>query len=156
MKSHRSNLTLFLITNLTSFSVLVIQRSATQFKRRSCYEIGDDVFSLSELECLVIRGKTSRPSHLSLPFVSPPKKSMTYIIYALDATDYRINFLLVSENLVSLSLVHAISLCFIIINLLTQCLFTRTMVIFSTLLVSQCYEHKLWTIKLTSHVKTSS
>lgn len=107
------------ITNLTLFFVVVIQRSATQFKRRSCYEIGDDVFSLSELECLVIRGKTSRPSHLSLPFVSPPKKSTTYIIYALDATDYRINFLLVSENLVSLSLVHAISLCFIIINLLT-------------------------------------
>ncbi|KAL7498709.1 hypothetical protein ACHAWT_008068 [Skeletonema menzelii] len=70
------------------------KRSVTQFKRRSCYEIGNDVFSLSELESLVIRGKTRRPSRNSLPFVAPPRKSRTYIAYALDATDYRINFVL--------------------------------------------------------------
>ena len=62
------------------------------------------MFSLSELESLVIRGKTRRPSRISLPFVAPPKKSMAYIIYALDATDYRINFVLVSAGLVPIAM----------------------------------------------------
>lgn len=70
-------------------------RSVTHFKRCSCYEIGNDVFSLAELECCVIRGKTSRPSHAKPPFVSEPKHSRPYReIYGLDATDFRMNFIL--------------------------------------------------------------
>lgn len=72
------------------------KRSVTAFKRCSCYEIGDDVFSLSELECLVIRGKLGRPVHARSPFVEPPKKSRSYLIYALTSSDYRVNFILVS------------------------------------------------------------
>jgi len=75
------------------------KRSVMQFKRSSCYEIGEDVFSLAELECCVIRGKTSRPSHPKPPFVDAPKKSMPYqMMYGLGATDFRINFILVSRN----------------------------------------------------------
>jgi hypothetical protein len=69
----------------------------TQFKRCSCYEIGEDVFSLAELESCVIRGKTSRPSHIKPPFVDAPKTSRPYRMYGLSATDSRINFILVSN-----------------------------------------------------------
>ena len=72
------------------------KRSVTAFKRCSCYEIGDDVFSLSELECMVIRGKLGRPVHARSPFVEPPKKSRSYLMYALASSDYRVNFILVS------------------------------------------------------------
>ena len=74
---------------------LPTKRSVAHFKRCSCYEIGDSVFSLSELECCVIRGRTSRPSHIKSPFVNVPKKSRSYRqVYGLDATDFRINFIL--------------------------------------------------------------
>jgi hypothetical protein len=135
------------IQSNVSTVVGTLQRSATQFKRRSCYEIGDDVFSLSELECLVIRGKTSRPSRITLPFVAAPKKSKAYIIYALDATDYRINFLLVSSDLVSIALTIDNFASFIrsressshtCLPHYTILLLDRTMVIFTTRQVSRC------------------
>ena len=59
------------------------KRSVTAFKRCSCYEIGDDVFSLSELECLVIRGKLGRPAHARPPLVESPKKSRPYLMYGM-------------------------------------------------------------------------
>mmetsp|Transcript_11262 Transcript_11262/g.20625 ORF Transcript_11262/g.20625 Transcript_11262/m.20625 type:complete len:623 (+) Transcript_11262:1240-3108(+) len=71
------------------------KRSVIHFKRCSCYEIGEDVFSLAELECCVIRGKTSRPSNIKPPFVDAAKKSRTYrMMYGLGSTDHRINFVL--------------------------------------------------------------
>lgn len=54
------------------------------------------MFSLAELECCVIRGNTSRPSYIKPPFVDAPKKSRPYLKYCLGATDFRINFILVS------------------------------------------------------------
>ena len=43
----------------------------------------------------MIRGKTSRPSHITSPFVDAPKKSRSYRqVYGLGATDFRINFIL--------------------------------------------------------------
>ena len=43
----------------------------------------------------MIRGKTSRPSHIKSPFVDTPKKSRSYAqVYGLGATDFRINFIL--------------------------------------------------------------
>lgn len=69
----------------------------THFKRCSCYEVGGDVFSLAELECSVIRGNMSRPSHIKLPFVDAAKMSRPYrMMYGLGATDHRVNFILVS------------------------------------------------------------
>lgn len=60
------------------------------------------MFSLSELECCIIRGKMSRPSHIKPPFVDAPKKSRPYrMIYGIGATDYRINFILVRTSLSS-------------------------------------------------------
>mmetsp|Transcript_31229 Transcript_31229/g.66068 ORF Transcript_31229/g.66068 Transcript_31229/m.66068 type:complete len:1880 (+) Transcript_31229:299-5938(+) len=71
------------------------KRSVIHFKRCSCYEIGEDVFSLAELECCVIRAKSSRPSNIKPPFVDAAKKSRTYrIMYGLGSTDHRVNFLL--------------------------------------------------------------
>lgn len=85
--------------NLDSSLKSTSQRSVTHFKRCSCYEIGGDVFSLSELECCVIRGNTSRPSNIKPPFVNVHKKSRPYqLMYGLGATDHRINFLLVSTK----------------------------------------------------------
>lgn len=137
----------------------IFQRSATQFKRRSCYEIGDDVFSLSELESLVIRGKTRRPSRISLPFVAPPKKSMAYIIYALDATDYRINFVLVSAGLVPIAMrffAFTIRLPYLpFADTTLILLFFRTMAIRTTQHKFLCLLNKLWTIKSMLRVKIS-
>ncbi len=82
--------------NFFSLNLPFFQRSVVQFKRCSCYEIGEDVFSLAELECCVIRGNTSRPSHIKPPFVDAPKTSRHYRMYGLSATDFRINFILVS------------------------------------------------------------
>ena len=81
--------------NLFSLYLPFFQRSVTQFKRCSCYEIGEDVFSLAELECCVIRGNTSRPSHIKPPFADAPKTSRPYRMYGISATDFRINFILV-------------------------------------------------------------
>lgn len=84
------------------------QRSVKHFKRCSCYEIGEDVFSLAELESCVIRGNTGRPSYIKPPFVDAPKKSR-HLMYALSATDSRINFILVSKWIV-LKILHQ---CFV-------------------------------------------
>ena len=81
-------------------SSLSLQRSVQHFKRCSCYEIGEDVLSLAELECCVIRGKTSRPTRIKAPFVEAPTKSKPYrLMYGLGFTDYRINFILVSISI---------------------------------------------------------
>jgi len=64
--------------------------------RCSCYEIGGEVFSLAEIESMVLRGNTSRAVHPKAPFVVAPKESRALIHYALEASDARINFLLVS------------------------------------------------------------
>jgi hypothetical protein len=72
------------------------KRSVGHFMRTSCYEIGGDVFSLAELHCCVIRGKLSRPVGVKPPYIEPPKKSNAYRFYALDYTDPRINFVIVS------------------------------------------------------------
>jgi len=69
------------------------KRSVMHFKRCSCYEIGEDVFSLAELECCVIRDKAG--VHIKPPFVGAAKKSRAYqMMYGLGSTDPRINFIL--------------------------------------------------------------
>lgn len=98
--------------NLFSLYLPFFQRSVTQFKRCSCYEIGEDVFSLAELECCVIRGNTSRPSHIKPPFADAPKTSRPYRMYGISATDFRINFILVRTTS-----------CFFFIVYLFICLF---------------------------------
>ncbi|KAL7550235.1 hypothetical protein ACHAWF_013474 [Thalassiosira exigua] len=76
------------------------KRSVTHFKRCSSYEIGGDVFSLAELECCVIRGKTNRPTNVKPPFVDIAKKSRPYrAMYSLGATDHRVNFILNNGDL---------------------------------------------------------
>merc|ERR1712238_439493 len=73
---------------------LPTKSSVTHFKRCSCYEIGEDVFSLAELES-VIRGKVNGPSNIKSPFVGVAKKSRIYRqIYGLEITDQRTNFIL--------------------------------------------------------------
>lgn len=59
--------------------------------RLFCYEVGDDVFSLSEIESYVIRGKLSRPTYSKPPFVSGPKALHSN---GLTTADYRVNFVL--------------------------------------------------------------
>ena len=71
-----------------------------------CYEIGQDVFSLAELESCVIRGNMSKPVYSKPPFVTAPSQSREHLIYALGAVDPRINFLLVSK--IMLLLLHVI------------------------------------------------
>mmetsp|Transcript_1402 Transcript_1402/g.2909 ORF Transcript_1402/g.2909 Transcript_1402/m.2909 type:complete len:1285 (-) Transcript_1402:132-3986(-) len=59
--------------------------------RLFCYEVGDDVFSLSDIESYVIRGKLSRPTYSKAPFVSGIKPHPSN---GLSAADYRVNFVL--------------------------------------------------------------
>ncbi|GMH95851.1 hypothetical protein TrST_g6287 [Triparma strigata] len=65
--------------------------SVSHFFRCVCYEIGGDVFSLSELEHLVIRGKLCAPS---AGRIEPTKSSEPFKKYALGNVDARINFVL--------------------------------------------------------------
>lgn len=57
-----------------------------------CYEVGDDVFSLSDIESYVIRGKLSRPTYSKPPFTTGLKSSN---LNGLATADYRVNFVLV-------------------------------------------------------------
>ena len=71
------------------------KKTVGTFKRASCYEIGNDIFSLAELECCLLRGRTSKPSNARSPYVEAPKASQSaYRHYALGVTDPRINFVL--------------------------------------------------------------
>ena len=70
------------------------KRSVNHFMRTACYEIGDDVFSLAELYCNVLRGKMSKPVNPKPPYIEAPKKSVSYRHYALECRDPRINFVL--------------------------------------------------------------
>ena len=70
------------------------KRSFNHFMRTSCYEIGADVFSLSELHSCVLRGNMSRPTSSKPPYIKAPKKSSAYRFYALRYTNPNINFLL--------------------------------------------------------------
>ncbi|GMI16774.1 hypothetical protein TrLO_g12402 [Triparma laevis f. longispina] len=65
--------------------------SVSHFFRCVCYEIGGDVFSLSELEHLVIRGKLCAPS---AGRIEPTKSSEGFKKYSLGNVDARINFVL--------------------------------------------------------------
>ena len=71
------------------------KKTIGNFKRVSCYEIGNDIFSLAELECCLLRGRMSKPTNARSPYVEAPKASQSaYRHYALGATDPRINFVL--------------------------------------------------------------
>jgi Protein of unknown function (DUF1769)/Protein of unknown function, DUF547 len=70
------------------------KRSFNHFMRTSCYELGGEVFSLSELYSFVLRGKTSRPTSSKPPYINAPKKSSAYRYYSLQYTNPSINFLL--------------------------------------------------------------
>ena len=60
------------------------KKSVGHFKRVSCYEIGNDVFSLAELECCLLRGRMNRPTNPRSPYIEAPKASQTaYRHYAL-------------------------------------------------------------------------
>ena len=62
------------------------------------YVIGDDVFSLAELEQCVLRGKLSRPKVTSRH--EPPVLGLndSHFHYALDKADCRLNFLINSGS----------------------------------------------------------
>jgi hypothetical protein len=64
--------------------------------RCSSYEIGGDVFSLAEIESIVLRGNLSRAVNPKAPFVAAPRESYFCTRYSLTIVDARINFLLVS------------------------------------------------------------
>lgn len=83
-----------LVTALLSILGPSNKKSSGDIRRRLCYEIGGDVFSLAGLECMVFRGNSSMMIHSKQPFVKPPKKSKSYIEYSLDFADPRINFIL--------------------------------------------------------------
>ena len=70
------------------------KHSVSHFMRCVCYEIGSDVFSLTELEHCVIRGKLSPPSSNRSIFVEPAKSSEGFRKYSLACVDARINFVL--------------------------------------------------------------
>lgn len=63
------------------------------------YELGTDVFSLSELEYCVLRGRLSRPRTLPRHMPSPPPLDDDHYSYALGMSDYRINFALINGSI---------------------------------------------------------
>jgi Protein of unknown function, DUF547 len=75
------------------------KKSVNHFMRTACYEIGDDVFSLAELYCCVLRGKMSKPLNPKPPYIEAPKKSQSYRHYALECRDPRVNFVLNTGDL---------------------------------------------------------
>ena len=81
---------------LLSVNGAIDRRSVGHFMRTTSYEIGDDVFSLAEINASILRGKMSRPVNPKPPYIEAPKKSNAHRIYALEYSDARINFVLVS------------------------------------------------------------
>ena len=81
---------------LLSVNGPLTKKSAVNFMRTMCYEIGGDVFSLAEINTHVLRGKMSKPINPKAPYIEAPKKSSSYKHYALSYTDPRVNFILVS------------------------------------------------------------
>ena len=88
---------------LLSVDSTLDKRSMGHFMRTMCYEIGDDVFSLAEINASILRGKMSRPLNPKPPYIEAPKKSNAYRLYALEYSDARINFVLVSRTWMLLS-----------------------------------------------------
>jgi hypothetical protein len=68
--------------------------------RTICYEVGGDVFSLSELQTYVIRGNLSKCFYLKPPppYVIASRRSWSYQRYALRFGDARVNFILVGVD----------------------------------------------------------
>jgi hypothetical protein len=75
------------------------------YYNRACYEIGDDVFSLAEIEHCVIRGGSlSRYEQKKIKAISrhaaqPPSESDSHYAYALGISDKRAHFLLNSGSI---------------------------------------------------------
>lgn len=63
------------------------------------YEVGGDVFSLTEMEHCVIRGKLSRPRTVPRNMPSPPAADDDHYRYALSRVDYRVNFALINGSI---------------------------------------------------------
>ena len=63
------------------------------------YELGTDVFSLTELEHCVLRGRLSRPRTVPRHMPSPPHLDDDHYSYALGKSDYRINFALINGSI---------------------------------------------------------
>ena len=84
---------------LLTVSGPLTKRSCVHFMRTTCYEIGGDVFSLAELQCCVIRGRTSRPSPAKPPYIDcRGGKSGAFRYYSLGFTSPRVNFLVNSGD----------------------------------------------------------
>ena len=70
------------------------------YYHRACYEIGDDIFSLAEIEHCVLRGGSlSTYDHKKIKSISrhaaqPPPESDSHYAYALGISDKRAHFLL--------------------------------------------------------------
>lgn len=70
------------------------QRSIEDFMRCSCYEVGGDVFSLAEIESIILRGNLSSAANVKAPFVVASKEARSVPHFSLTMVDARINFLL--------------------------------------------------------------
>jgi hypothetical protein len=63
--------------------------------RCSSYEVGGNVYSLAEIESIILRGNLSRAVNPKAPFVVAPKEAYFESYSSLTTVDARINFLLV-------------------------------------------------------------
>ena len=70
------------------------KRTYENFMRTCCYEIGEDVYSLAELNSCIIRGHMSRPTISKPPYIEAPRRSASYRSLALRTTTPHLNFLL--------------------------------------------------------------
>lgn len=70
------------------------QQNWALFFETVSYEIGDDVFSLAELEHCVLRGKLCKPRAMPRNFAQVPPFTDDHYAYALGGTDQRLNFLI--------------------------------------------------------------
>mmetsp|Transcript_19758 Transcript_19758/g.36793 ORF Transcript_19758/g.36793 Transcript_19758/m.36793 type:complete len:1713 (-) Transcript_19758:223-5361(-) len=83
------------------------QQDWANFFDTVCYEIGSDVFSLSEIEHCVLGGRLARPRSVPRYFAAIPRANDDHYLYALPAADRRMRFLV---NYGSLSLLPTIYL----------------------------------------------
>jgi len=97
---------------LLKHAILILGAPGSAYPWRSfflsaSYEIGDDVFSLAELEYCAIRGK-SKIQSLPRQWPPAPPPLDEHFRYALLATDYRINFLLNNGSLTNPSKIRLV------------------------------------------------
>lgn len=73
------------------------------------YEIGNDIFSLSELEHCIICGKLERPSTLPRGFYNLPPINDYHYMYSINIAECRLRFLINYNNIINHKVIYIVT-----------------------------------------------